>query len=164
MLGAYVHREEVSGILRQFLAALVYWIVLLLGALWVTRDSSAAIGFGFLGGWTWTVFATLLQALGRARFEPPLEERSVLAIMGLQLLAAGLTALGWWLAWFNQSLSEVLAELGFFALVGAPLVLALLSGLVYAIPRFELRPDWQRNRRTEPFTSVRVPRRPLTRR
>jgi len=117
--------------------------VLLIWAIWITREPKHAEAFGFAGGWLWTVFATLLQDLGRRRFQPPLEQRSILTIVALQVVAGGITVAGWWAAWFYEPISHLLGGIGFYALLAAPLVLGWLSGFVHGIPNFVLHPDSQ---------------------
>jgi len=129
--------------LRRLLAALTYWSVLLAWAIWITREPKHAEAFGFAGGWLFTVFAALLQDLGRRRFQPPIEQRSIWSIGALQLIAGGITVAGWWAAWFYAPISHLLGDLGFYNLLAAPLALGWLSGLVYGIPNFERQPDSQ---------------------
>jgi len=128
---------------RRLLSALTFWCVLLAWAIWITREPKHAIAFGFGGGWLFTLFATLLQDLGRRRFQPPIEQRAIRSIVALQVLAGGITAAGWWASWFCEPVTYVLARLGFYTLLAAPLVLAWLSGFVHGIPNFERHPDAQ---------------------
>lgn len=125
---------------RRLVSALTFWAVLLAWAIWITREPKHAEAFGFAGGWLWTVFATLLQDLGRRRFQPPLERRSIPTLVALQLAAGGITVAGWWAAWFCEPISRLFFHLGFYTLLAAPLVVAWLSGFVYGIPNFELHP------------------------
>lgn len=80
---------------RRLVSALTFWAVLLAWAIWITREPKHTEAFGFAGGCLWTVFATLLQDLGRRRFQPPLERRSIPTLVALQLAAGGITVAGW---------------------------------------------------------------------
>lgn len=83
--------------------------------------------------------------LGRRRFQPPFDQRSIYTILALQVIAGGITVAGWLVAWFYEPISHVLGGLGFYTLLAAPLVVAWLSGFVYGIPNFERHPDSQRD-------------------
>jgi hypothetical protein len=129
--------------LRRIASSLLFWAALVGWAIWITRDRDHAIAFGFEGGWMWTVIATLLQDLGRRRYQPPLEKRSILSVVALLLLASGITIAVWWPSWFYEPISYLLGKLGFFSLLAVPLIVAWLSGFVYGIPDFERHPASQ---------------------
>jgi hypothetical protein len=123
---------------RELLAALIYWACLVVGAFAITR----APNIGIL--WLCTAPATILHAFGRTLLEPADGQRSLKAVLRLEVLAGVLTGCAWWLLLFSPAVLGPVADGGLVLLILAAMLVAFLSGLLVALSDQGISPGSRR--------------------